>query len=261
MPANNLPPTTRGELAYRFAGNVIAYATGLEMPKPRLSKVDITDRKDDPNVSRRMIKFAQVKHDGDWHPAPAAMRNLASYLNEHYRLDVSLNKDEVTPGSLNLLQYKFAYMHGRRAFTFEDEWVKNVRNNLRTGGTLFADACCGAKEFDKAFRELAKKLYPKESLQRIPLDDYLYSEALNGRQIATVKCRREKADGTGAAAEYEDMPPELEGVKVNGRWVIIYSKYDIGCALEKAKSSACRGHDHESAKALAAAAVLYSLKR
>jgi hypothetical protein len=263
MPNNNLPPTTRGELAYRFAGNVIAYATGLEMPKPRLSKVELTDQSDDINVGRRAIKLAQVRHDGDWHPAPQAMRNLASYLNEVYKLDVSLNKEEVRPSSLNLLQYKFMYMHGRREFTIEDAEVKNIRNNLRMGGLLFADACCGAKEFDKAFRDLAKKLYPDKKLERIPLEDYLYSEKLNGvgHQISLVKCRREKADGSGATAEYEEMPPELEGVKDGNRWVIIYSKYDIGCALEKSKSSACKGHDHDSAKVLAAAAVLYSLKR
>jgi hypothetical protein len=53
----------------------------------------------------------------------------------------------------------------------------------------------------------------------------------------------------------------LEGIKVDGRWVIIYSRYDIGCALEKNKSSACKGYDPDSAMKLATAALLYSLKR
>ena len=260
MPEGNLPPRTRGELAYRFAGNVIAYATGLEMPRPRLSKVDLTDRSEEKNITRHMLKLAQVKHDGDWHPAPQAMRNLAGHLRDQFKVDVALTKEEVRPGDLNLMQYKFMYMHGRRAFTVEDEEVRNIRMNLKTGGTLFADACCGAREFDTAFRDLAKKLYPDKKLERIPLDDFLYSEKLNGRAITSVKCRREKADGT-ASLEYEDAAPELEGVKDGNRWVIIYSKYDIGCALEKNKSSACKGHDHDSAKALGAAAVLYALKR
>jgi hypothetical protein len=42
---------------------------------------------------------------------------------------------------------------------------------------------------------------------------------------------------------------------------IIYSKYDSGCGLKKSKSSACKGHDRESTQVLAAAAVLYHLKR
>ena len=55
--------------------------------------------------------------------------------------------------------------------------------------------------------------------------------------------------------------PYLEGVKVDGRWVIVYSKYDIGCALEGHKAADCLGHDKESALKLASAVVLYSLKR
>jgi len=269
MPKHNRLPENRGEQAFRFAGNVIAYATGLEMPKPRLTKVELTDRSEIKGVTRHTLKLAQLRHDGDWQPAPQALRVLAGHLSEVYKLEVAPTEKEVKPGrSEDLLQYKFMYMHGRRAFTTEEGEIANIRNNLRTGGTLFADACCGSKEFDKAFREMAQKLYPKQKLQRIPLDDELYSATLNGRAITTVKCRREKPDGS-AAAEFEDMPPELEGIREElpgvdekkQRWLLIYSRYDIGCALEKNKSSACKGHDHESAKTLSAAAVLYSLKR
>jgi Domain of unknown function (DUF4159) len=258
MPQNNKEATARGELTYQFAGNVIAYATGLEMPKPRLTKVELTDRTEEKNVPRSEMVLAQLRHDGDWHPAPQALRNLAAYLRGHFQLDVALTKEEVRPSDTNLPQYKFMYMHGRRQFTIEDEEVRNIRNNLLTGATLFGDACCGASEYDKAFRDLVSKLYPDKKLERIPLDDYLYSEKLNGRAITSVKCRKGEA---ASVSEYTDMPPELEGVKVGNRWVIIYSKFDIGCALEKSKSSACKGHDHESAQILAAAAVLYSLKR
>ena len=65
----------------------------------------------------------------------------------------------------------------------------------------------------------------------------------------------------GNDAGFEDLPPALEGVKLNGRWVLIYSKYDLGCALENHKSTDCLGHTPDSARRLAAAAVLYSLKR
>jgi hypothetical protein len=269
MPTGNLPPASRGELAYRFAGNVIAYATGLEMPKPRLTKVELADRTEAKNVTRHSLKLAQLKHDGgDWKPAPQAMTILANYLQDHFKLQVTpMEKDkELRPAKLeDLLQYKFMYMHGRQEFKMDDGEINNLRNNLRTGGTLFADACCGSKEFDKGFRAMVAKIYPENKLERIPLTDYLYSEKLNGREISVVKCRRDKADG--GAGEMEDAPPELEGIwigdakKEKGRWTVIYSKYDIGCALEKSRSSACKGHDFESARALGAAAVLYALRR
>jgi hypothetical protein len=59
----------------------------------------------------------------------------------------------------------------------------------------------------------------------------------------------------------QDLPPALEGIKIDGRWVVLYSKYDLGCALEGNKSTECLAHDRESALRLGTAAVLYSLKR
>jgi uncharacterized protein DUF4159 len=55
--------------------------------------------------------------------------------------------------------------------------------------------------------------------------------------------------------------PALEGIRQVDRWVVIYSKYDLGCALEKHPSSDCIGYDHQSALKLAGAAVLYYLRR
>ncbi len=54
--------------------------------------------------------------------------------------------------------------------------------------------------------------------------------------------------------------PFVEGVKVNGRWAILYSKYDIGCALERHQSVDCRGYQPDSAFKIAGAALLYSLR-
>lgn len=250
---------TRGEMAYRFAGNIIAYATGLEPPKPKGTKIDVANQAEEKFVPRHMVQLAQLKHDGDSEPAPAAMRNLAVHLRDHFRLDVSLKKQVVRMSDADLMQHKIMYMHGRRAFTTEDDHIKHVRANINTGGTLFADACCGAKEFDAGFRAFATKLYPDKKFERIPLDDALFSEKLNGRAITTVRCRTEKPDGS-AEAEYQEVQPLLEGIKVGNRWAIIYSKYDLGCALEKHKSSACKGYDYDSALRLASACVLYAMK-
>ena len=135
-----------------------------------------------------------------------------------------------------------------------------LRGNLTAGGLLFADACCGKPEFDAAFRAMVAKLFPGAKFEAIPPNDPLYGAELNGSEIASVRVRRAKPDGT-AEAEFRDQPPQLEGVKVRDRWVVIYSKYDVGCALENHQASDCKGHDHASAMRLAAAAVLYALKK
>lgn len=257
----NQSASGQGQLAFRLAGNIVAYATGLEPPRPRLTASDVVQ--DDPEgkqIPRGYLKVAQLRHEGDWQPAPNAMKNLMDQLRKKAHLDVALQTKPIYASDPDLLDFRFLYMHGRGPFLFTDEAVRQLRLNLETGGTLFADACCGKKPFDAAFRELVKRLFPESKLELIPPSDDLYSKELNGRPITTVRCRTE-VPATGQAGEYRSVPPALEGIRLGNRWVVIYSKYDIGCALEKHQSTDCLGHDHDSALVLGTAAVLYALKR
>jgi hypothetical protein len=255
----------RAKLAYRLGGNIIAYATGFEPPKPRLDKPKILDPNDGKGatVARYQIELAQVKHDGgrDYQPAKNALRALALNVRDKYLVDVSLAKKDVRMSAKGeLWPHKFVYMHGKGKFTSDENEVTNMRAHLDLGGLLLADACCGSDSFDEAFREFARKLFPEQKLETIPADDFLYSEKLNGQAISRLRCRTAKADGS-AETNFQDVQPMLEGIKIDGRWVVIYSRYDIGCALEKNKSSDCKGYDPDSAMKLATAALLYSLKR
>ena len=177
-----------------------------------------------------------------------------------------LDPAEIGPGDPDVVNHAFLYMHGRSDFSFKPAELKHLRFAPGgTGGLLFADACCGSGTFDASFRqfidELCSQMKDKPKLEPIPPDDELYSAELNGKAIKTVKCRREEPDGSGVDPDFKEVPPALEGVKVNGRWVVIYSRYDIGCALEQHPTPDCLGHDYPSAVALGRAAVLYALKR
>jgi len=67
------------------------------------------------------------------------------------------------------------------------------------------------------------------------------------RQSRQSACERSGRTATAPEAQFHDSrPTQLEGIKVNGRWAVIYSRYDIGCALEKHASSDCKGYDHDS---------------
>jgi hypothetical protein len=181
------------------------------------------------------------------------------YLRSADKLDVSLKKVDVVLDSPVLFHHRFLYMHGRRRFEINDAALRNLRAHLKTDGLLLADACCGSTEFDAAFRDMANKLFADAKLQPIPANDPLYSSGINGARIATVNCRLPREGG--GAAEMRPIRPALEGIRQGDRWVVIYSKYDLGCALEKHPSSDCIGYDHESALKLAGAAVLYYLRR
>jgi hypothetical protein len=244
--------------AFELGANIVAYATGLEAPKPRLTKMQVFDERDK-TFQRGYLKVGQVWHEGDWRPAPQAMPNLMQEMRK-LGMDVSLQAEEVRLGERASVTFKFLYMHGRNPFAFPKEELKRLRFNLETGGLLLADACCGSKSYDKAFRDTVKEVWPDKALEPIPLTDELFGQELNDTAIKAVRCRREGTDGR-PETNYRTVPPQLEGIKINGRWVVIYSKYDIGCALENHQAVDCLGHDHDSAVQLAKAAVLYALRR
>jgi hypothetical protein len=252
----------RGGLAFQLGANVVAYATGKEPPKQRLTTTKITAATDrDRNPPRGTVQPVQVKLPDDPPPAPQAMRNLMGHLRDAARLDVSVEKQWLDAGDPDLVKFKFLYLHGRKRFALADAELDNLRTTLRSGGLLLADACCGATAFDASFREFAARLFPEAKLQPIPPDDELYAEPLTGTALTSVR-RRDKASDAGAADDgYRDVPPALEGVKLDGRWAVVYSRYDLGCALEGHKSSDCLGHTRDSALQVATAAVLYALKR
>lgn len=255
---SNQRTTARADVAFKLGANIVAYATGMEPPRPKLTQVEVASVRDDAaKIPRGFFKVAQLKHAGDWQPAPKAMRNLMDHLRKPPTgLDVSLKTDVKTiPNNRSLIDYKFLYMHGRSEFSFKEEQLKYLRFDLETGGLLFADACCGKPGFDKAFRQFVTILFPKHKLEPVPLDDPLFSKELGGVKLdeQTIRCR------TQAGGPMRSVPPMLEGIKIDNRWVLLYSKYDIGCALERHKSSDCLGYDPDSAFRIAGAAVMYLL--
>jgi hypothetical protein len=250
----------KGQEAFRLGANIVAYATGMEPPRPRLTEVDVFRNDVERMQKRGYLKVAQVRHEGDWQPARQAMPNLMTAMRK-LGLDVALETQEVRLRDVDLVDFRFLYMHGRNTFSFTPDEIKRLRFHLETGGVLLADACCGSQAFNASFRKMIGELWPGKQLEPIQLGDELYSAELNGTAIREVRCRREGADGKRAETEMRTVPPALEGYKVNGRWAVIYSKYDLGCALERHPSPECLGHDYDSAVRLAGAVVLYAMRR
>ena len=142
------------------------------------------------------------------------------------------------------------YVHGRAAWSFDNDDLEALRQHLEPGGgTLFADAACGSPAFDASFRQFVAQLLPNNPLVPIPPGDELYTTKV-GFDLSKVQY-------TGAAGGARGFP-QLEGVKINDHWAIIYSKYDIGCALERHTGIDCKGYTHESAVKIAANIVIYA---
>ena len=69
------------------------------------------------------------------------------------------------------------------------------------------------------------------------------------------------ARGAGAPSgdPTDRPPPQLEGIRIGDRWAVIFSPFDLSCALEKQNSMECTGYDRDDAEKIALNILLYSL--
>lgn len=250
------------ERAMKIGVNVVAYATGREPPV----KLDIknlpTDSDREDQIERGLLQIAKLRHGGGWDTAPHALRNLLVALNRTGTLAASTNVRSLPPADPNLYKYPVLYMHGRSQFSMTDEEIERLRTYLENGGLLFSDACCGDRQYDAAFRDFVRRLFPDQKLERIPVTHELFTGLDGfGYDIRKVRRRAPESDGPGVALNLKEatVEPYLEGIQLKDRWAVIYSKYDISCALERQASVACAGYIPEDALKIGVNVILYSM--
>jgi prenyltransferase beta subunit len=235
--------------ALKVGQNVVDYATGRELPADKLTPRDTTKFRLE-TAKRGALHIAKLKHAGEWNIAPLSIPNLSTLLRDQLKMDVVINHRELFANDPNLSLYPLIYAHGRAGLSFPPDHMQILRRHLEPGGgVIFADAACGSTAFDTSFRKFVAELLPEHPLEPIPPEDELY-HLPGGFDLSSSKYTQAAGGGTG--------PPQLEGVKIDGHWAVIYSRYDIGCALERHQGIDCKGYTHESALKIAANIVLYA---
>ncbi len=57
------------------------------------------------------------------------------------------------------------------------------------------------------------------------------------------------------------IPEELEGLKIGDRYAVIFSTYDLSCALERQDTMECQGYTRDDAARIGLNVLLYSLQQ
>lgn len=259
-PPGRRPATKqRIEEAMKVAANVIAYVTGRQPPSKIDSEDQAAQKGRQNEIERGFLEIAKLRHDGGWDTAPLALRNLLSALNRQVGTVATTKQKDFVASDERILDYPLLYMHGRQPFAFGEPERKQLREYLQNGGVLFADACCGSTQFDAAFRREMQKLFPNDKLTRIPVEHEMFTSRI-GFDVREVRRRLPDVKGAGQPldAMVQKGEPYLEGIEIDGRLAVIYSRYDISCALEKQVSLVCNGYVPEDALKLAINIVRYS---
>jgi len=247
--------------ALAIGTNVLAYATNRELKrKDELFLADAPNERPSDRFERGQIAIGKLKHGGLCDAAPAALANILRAAARELGVRVDDSPTQLDAADPQLFGYHMLFMHGRQGFAFTEPQRDGLRTFLERGGMLLADSVCASPGFTTAFRtELAAAL-PKHALEAIPADDPIFFASDYGGYDIREVTLREPVGGDGPlAARKRRTSPRLEGIRIGDRWAVIFSPFDISCALEKQNSMECTGYDRDDAERIALNILLYSL--
>jgi len=244
--------------------NVLAYATNRELkPKEDYFKPSIPTGPRD-KIERGRLYVATLRHPGACNAAPRAVVNLMDAAAAQLKIRTKVRDQLLDITDKSLFDYHLVFMHGRTAFRLTDTERQQLKQYIERGGMLLADSICASKAFTESFRREMATIFPDHKLERIPVNDPLLSKTYGGSDLRIVS-RRDPASAPAGGGRLETkpkkVPPDLEGVKFGDRWGVVFSQYDLSCALEKHDSPECSGYTRDDAARIGLNVVLYSLQQ
>jgi hypothetical protein len=214
--------------------------------------------------TRATLFVAKLQHQGGSDDAPSALRNLLDLAGSQLQLRISPEERLLAPTADSLYEYPVAFMHGRRSFRFTPAERTAIAEYLERGGFLMADAICASDEFADSFRNEMRAILPDNPLRPITPDHPLYSAAFQGYELKSVRLRNPRGGAAAnqpLATRIEEGPPTLEGIEVDGRLVVVFSPFDLSCALENQASIECKGYVREDAVKIGINVLLFAMQQ
>jgi hypothetical protein len=126
-----------------------------------------------------------------------------------------------------LFDYPFCVFSGNDSFTLTQKERENLRKYLSNGGFLLASPGCSDEKWDEAFRKEMRLCFPDNRLAKIPMSHPLFS---------VVNRLSRLVDKHGS-------PVMLEGLEMNGRLVVIYSKEGLNDVAHAEGCCCCGGNE------------------
>ncbi len=243
--------------------NILAYATNRELKGkdevPAQSQPKVAD---DP-TDRGRIRLANLRHPGGCEAAPRALINLMEVAAIQLGIRTAAADEPISLSDEAIFDYPVVFMHGRNRFSLTEAERKQLKTYLERGGLLMANAICASEAFAASFRQEMQIIFPENPLEPIPPNHPLFTKERGGFDLSTVTRRDPQQRGEGQRMEdvLRKVPPDLDGILFGDRYGVIFSRFDLSCALEKQNSLECRGYIREDAARIGLNILLYSLQQ
>jgi len=230
------------ESAQKLGINIFSYATATRAwAKASASKMKFVD-KEEPSTDKMCM--AQVMYDGEWRTRHAGLSVLMRTFNQKTEIPVKFGLRELKLSDPKIFDSPLLYITGHENFRLNKQEKELLQKYLLNGGFLFAEACCGRRGFDLAFKEEIKTVLPQYPLKPIPPNSSVFEVPNNVQTVGVTPALANQLGGSGSAK------PNLQGIEVNGRFVVVYSPFGMAGGWEVSQSPYAMGYDERSAIAL-----------
>ena len=251
------------EACIRIGENVVTYATNREL-KNKLDRPQFTLNRSAPKQPERGVLYIpKLMYAGGGDEAPNALPNLLNAFREKAQMRVGVENRKVFATDPLLFTYPLLFMHGRRAFRFTAAERSALALFVERGGVIVADSICASPEFSTAFRREFSAIFPTHKLARIPTRHPLFTRDFGGYDLNQVTLRdpQMRAGDDPLTAHLKKTSPLLEGLQIDDRISVVFSPYDISCALENGSSLQCKGYVKDDAARLSINIILFALQQ
>lgn len=224
----------QGQSAVRLGVNIFAYASAMRAwAKNAAQAMKFVDSG---MTTADKVSIVQVVYDGVWKTRHAGISVLLQTFNRKTHVPVKFTLSEMRLTNQRIFNAPLIYITGHEAFELSPQEKAALKRYLENGGFLFAEACCGRKGFDLAFRDLIRSVFPANPLQRMAPSSQVFKHP---NAVTTVGVTPTLMEDLGQAG----TQPVLEGVVVDGHCAVIYSRFGMSGGWEMSQSPYARGYN------------------
>lgn len=203
------------------------------------------------DATRDQLVLGQIVHNGDWDATPHGVPNLLKQIDQTTTLHVQFKRVPVDLEKSDVFSFPVLFIAGQRKFAFSDAGRKRLREYLDNGGCLIADCVIGSSEFDKAFRDEMKKLYPDRPMRVLPIDHPIYTYLVDARRISLAPMGQQLMPDT--------KTPLLEAIEVDGALPVVYSPLSMSAGWEQLPRAYNKGYADADALKLGMNILMYEI--
>ena len=239
---------------WTIPANIYYYAIGKGALSNRLHSLVVPPPTSSPV---RKLTVCRLQYQGNWNPEPGAWPRMAKIAAADFQTQVTI-KNTVINSKLDSAKCELVQMTGTGAIKLTAKQIADLRSYLLHGGMLFGDAGGGKPAFTNAFVNMTAALFPHAILNNIPQDSSLYKGSFPGGKNVQVVSYRKFYNQQQAHVHHH---PQLLGVKLHGRWVVVFSAQDITSGFLGTNTWGISGYTPASAQALARNILAYAVAR